>query len=301
MLLRLLTPFFFAGCSFVCVAQCPSSYTSPESDVGTSTSESISDGSSGGGFGENDSRFRLGYGQRYLLHNYATILSANGTRLPVDNSWLGSRPAHVFDFSWGLGVRDNWRLGTAFSTQRLQSETTRQHFDPPTSADSMRALDMRLDKTARLYSQTAYAEYGFLKLANNQLRLFARADIGATYYGARAAISYTDTCGCDQQPVVENTGSFVMTGSASLGMQFEYKAFGIKALAGYQLQTTNSFITKGQLADWKAHFRTEGYTYNGAPSGERFSITDMESERVNSRNNQLFLQVSLYVFFGRHY
>jgi hypothetical protein len=292
--------------SSAALAQCGGGSSSSSSDDGGGwnwgNSDSDSDYSSGGSSEWVPIPLRLAYGRRYILQDYTKVFS---DRVPEDKGWWLSRPQHVFGFSFSFGEDARFSVGSSVLYSKLaQKEKSSQTYTPPApdagmqAAPNRYALETDFEKKASLIGQTIDFEYVFASVADDHIRAFAHADVGYTIYNASADIDYLDTCGCRQSAVDVDGKSQVGTASLGLGVQAEYAFVGVKAQLGFQFQQANSFVTRQQYDAWQPEFNDAAYNYNGLPDNSLFRITGSEYERVRSRTNQLYFQVTGYIYLG---
>jgi hypothetical protein len=302
-------PFFVFTVLFssAAMAQCGGGSSSSSSDDGGSSWNwggfgSDSDYSSGGSSEWTPVPFRIGYGRRYILQDYTKIFS---DRIPEDKGWWLSRPQHVIGFSYAFGKDERFSVGSSVLFTRLaQKEESARTYNPPAAdpgkepAPDMYPLETEFDKSASLIGQTIDVEYVFASVADDHLRAFAHADVGYTIYNASAGSYYNDTCGCSHRAVEVDGGSTVGTASLGVGVQAQFAFVGVKAQLGFQFQQANTFVTRQQYDAWQPEFDEAAYNYQGIPDNSLFRISGSEYERVRSRTNQLYFQVTGYIYLG---
>ena len=242
--------------------------------------------------------FRFGYGIN-------TVLSMNQTRFGSSKSrglsWFNDRPVHVFDLSGELGSRRNWILGFSFSFQRLGKFNESRTYLPEdylTGSDLQGTSEFTagFELKANTYSPMFYTEYSIVNFRKN-FSAIVHAEAGLSIYRADMSVSYRDTCGCDKKPVSDWEMSSSFNAGLGLGLKWEYRFIGLKALLTYQSQTKVKFRSQEDYQNYTFDFDAAHYDFKGSPPDSRFSVLK-SGDGSARRYNPLYLQVVLYFRIG---
>lgn len=240
---------------------------------------------------------RIGYAYRLIPASHTRYFSDD--RIP--KGWDMRVPEHAIDLSYAPDVRERWQFGTRFTYRVLQSGSGSLEMSLPTNVQQQFPDPLTFSRKATTFSQDFYSEYAFISLGKYNFRALVHAGLGYTHYRAAAVLSYTDTCGCNQSAFHEKRTSTVMAGTLGVGTQFEFAFVGVKALAGYRLQSRSTFVTPAQFDQWKPAFHPEVFNAEGIPQSSPFSIENMDTQPVESATGQFFVQLTFYFYLGWTY
>lgn len=245
-------------------------------------------------------RFRIDYTQRFMLMNNVHNLVENDPNADVD--WLKKSPGHQFSVSILPGFRENWTFGVSFYLQRLLKE--RENMSDLMPADQFPynyfddPIQFRRDVT--IYGNAAIVERRLYSTPMEEFRVFTRAEVGFLRYTAKAEIGHRmkkDTTYNFESYSKEKETATVFSGSLGVGVQYQHGFIGAHLIAGYQLQTSHSFLPRNQFNEWKAIYHPENY--NGVPNDDQFSIEKDDIPDNKVRFSQLYLQFSVVFFIGQ--
>lgn len=239
---------------------------------------------------------RLGYGMNFIAA-LNTSLSNSGER--SDFSWFKDRPAHVFDLSGSLGATRKWALGGSFGFQKIGNFSSSRTYLPAdylanaNQQEGLQPLDLTLKGKASSYSLLIYTEYEVLRFWKN-FNMIARGEIGTTIYRAYMSVNYMDTCGCNKVPVSDWEVSSSFNAGVGLGLKWEYRFVGIKALAVYQSQTKVSFKSRDEYEGYTPQFDATNYNFKGSPGSALFAINKDDSGSARTNYSSFYVQFMLY-------
>lgn len=244
-------------------------------------------------------RFRVDYTMRFLLMNNVNNLVENDPNADVD--WLEKSPGHQFSVSILPGFRENWTFGASFYYQRLLKEHENLSDLMPADQFPYNYFEdpIQFRRSVRIYGNSLLVERRLYSTPMEEFRVFARSEIGYLHYSAKAKIGHSvmkDTTSQFESYSKAKELSTVFTGSFGVGIQYQRGFIGAHLIAGYQLQTTHSFLPRNQFNEWNAVYHPENYT--GTPSDDQFSIDKDDIPDNKVRFGQLYLQFSVLLFIG---
>ncbi|MNY18054.1 hypothetical protein D3C86_1514090 [compost metagenome] len=200
-----------------------------------------------------------------------------------------------------MGAPSKWLIGFSFGFQKLGSITRSETYLPEDYAQGQTdfgtlPLEVKFQLKARTYAPLLYTEYRVLDSWKG-FSAFTRFEMGMTMYRASSEISYRDSCDCKKIPVSDWNMSTAFTVGLGLGVKWEYKFIGLKALLTYQVQTKVNFKEREEYEAYSFGFDALDYDFRGGPENSRFTI-QKAGENLRRGYNPLYLQVMLYFRIG---
>jgi hypothetical protein len=209
---------------------------------------------------------------------------------PLLSEWYSPKLGGYLDVSYNFGRVRPIIVGASWNWQALVKHTHNYVRDLQVSGLFVPPVDYYLKRTARLHNYQAYLEYGFADLG--EFKFFARGDIGLGHYRMANRVTYQldiyDTISKGPKEVQNN---FVLTAGLGLGARWQLThKLSVRFMAGYQFQTTNSFVRRDYVTSAYATVTDDNFY----PNKRDFSIENTyieEGRGFNVKNEFLYFQI----------